>query len=96
MYQLIFSSLHQIFEANCNKPDIVLTIVESGHLLVWQGEESLVRRNVTRLTVFVFCCFVFHSLSLMSYTQHLKMKPYFPDPGILYVEIQSPGCACSH
>ncbi|XP_031137405.1 meiotic recombination protein REC114 isoform X4 [Sander lucioperca] len=31
----------KIFEANVNKPEIVLTIVESGFLLVMQGQESL-------------------------------------------------------
>ncbi|XP_044063663.1 meiotic recombination protein REC114 isoform X2 [Siniperca chuatsi] len=30
-----------VFEANGNKPEIVLTIVESGYLLVLQGQESL-------------------------------------------------------
>ncbi|XP_071344383.1 meiotic recombination protein REC114 [Trachinotus anak] len=31
----------KVFEANCSKPEIVLTIVESGYLLVLQGQESL-------------------------------------------------------
>ncbi|XP_044063660.1 meiotic recombination protein REC114 isoform X1 [Siniperca chuatsi] len=31
----------KVFEANGNKPEIVLTIVESGYLLVLQGQESL-------------------------------------------------------
>lgn len=40
----IFSSLHQIFEATGKKSEIVLTVVESGYLLVVQGQKSLVRR----------------------------------------------------
>lgn len=39
-----YFSLYQVFEAKDNKPEIVLTIVESGHLLVLQGQESLVSR----------------------------------------------------
>ncbi|XP_045888885.1 meiotic recombination protein REC114 isoform X2 [Micropterus dolomieu] len=31
----------KVFEANGNKPEIVLTIMESGYLLVLQGQESL-------------------------------------------------------
>ncbi|XP_076610588.1 meiotic recombination protein REC114 [Chaetodon auriga] len=31
----------KVFDANGNKPEIVLTVVESGYLLVLQGQESL-------------------------------------------------------
>ncbi|XP_037651562.1 meiotic recombination protein REC114 isoform X1 [Sebastes umbrosus] len=31
----------QVFDASCNKPEIFLTIVDSGYLLVLQGQESL-------------------------------------------------------
>ncbi|XP_069374296.1 meiotic recombination protein REC114 isoform X1 [Paralichthys olivaceus] len=31
----------KVFEANCSKPGIVLTIVEAGYLLVLQGQECL-------------------------------------------------------
>ncbi|XP_070766771.1 meiotic recombination protein REC114 [Enoplosus armatus] len=31
----------KVFEANDNKPEIILTIVEAGYLLVLQGQESL-------------------------------------------------------
>lgn len=33
----------QIFETKANQPKIVMTILESGYLLVLQGQESLVR-----------------------------------------------------
>ncbi|XP_005727756.1 meiotic recombination protein REC114 [Pundamilia nyererei] len=33
----------KVLEAKDNKPEIVLTIVESGHLLVLQGQESLTK-----------------------------------------------------
>ena len=34
---------HQVFEADGGKPELVLAILESGHMLVSQGHELLVR-----------------------------------------------------
>ncbi|XP_044063667.1 meiotic recombination protein REC114 isoform X3 [Siniperca chuatsi] len=39
----------KVFEANGNKPEIVLTIVESGYLLVLQGQESLGESRMIRM-----------------------------------------------
>lgn len=38
----MLSFFHQVFESDANKPGIVLQILESGYLLVLQGQESLV------------------------------------------------------
>lgn len=40
----MFSVLQQVFDTSGNKPDIVVTIVAAGYLLVLQGKDSLVRR----------------------------------------------------
>lgn len=53
---MIFS-LYQVFEAKGSKPEIILTIVESGYLLVLQGQESLVGRLCSYIFFFglLFC-----------------------------------------
>lgn len=71
-----YFSLHQVLEAKDNKPEIVLTIVESGHLLVLQGQESLVSR--------VGYCFFLIDFSV--WTQHTtKITHSFLDPGTPYI-----------
>ncbi|XP_069374310.1 meiotic recombination protein REC114 isoform X2 [Paralichthys olivaceus] len=39
----------KVFEANCSKPGIVLTIVEAGYLLVLQGQECLGEGRMMRM-----------------------------------------------
>ena len=40
----LFVTVHQVFEAEGSKRELVLTIVESGHMLVSLGQELLVSR----------------------------------------------------
>lgn len=53
----MFSVLQQVFDTSGNKPDIVVTIVAAGYLLVLQGKESLVRRlyDISDFWWLLFC-----------------------------------------
>lgn len=61
------SAPQQVFDTSGNKPDIVVTIVAAGYLLVLQGKDSLVRGLYDYMVDWF--CFVFHACCVPSDTQ---------------------------